>query len=184
MNLGIYTGNHYFYFSYIMSRLKLETMVASRGEKMEANTISKNGQGPNNQMNWVKSINTVILGLVFGMITNCNNYGELKIFNGTQLFYTSSVTLSDVNKLGEYLVDSEFADGEKKSVQLNKTGNTYEFRMVVKKGTELNQEYQNLGKIAAAQISEICFNGANVEMHFCDENFKTLIVLPMAMLSD
>jgi hypothetical protein len=121
--------------------------------------------------------------VVFFMVLlaiSCSNYGEQKTFNGTQVFYTSAVTLNDVNKLGEYLVDSEFADGEEKSVQLNKTGNTYEFRMVVKKGIERDQEYRDLGKLLAAEISEYCFDGARVDTHFCDENFKTLIVLPMS----
>jgi hypothetical protein len=88
--------------------------------------------------------------------------------------------LDEVNKLGEYLVDSGFADGETKSVQLNKSGKTYEFRMVVKKGIEQDQEYKNLGKMLGAEISADVFGGAQVDTHFCDENFKTLIVLPMA----
>ncbi|MGC3977392.1 MAG: zinc ribbon domain-containing protein [Paludibacteraceae bacterium] len=62
-----------------------------------------------------------------------NAYGKSKTFNGTEVFYTSSITLDEVNRLGKYLIDHEFADGEEKTVQLNKTGNTYEFRMVVKK---------------------------------------------------
>jgi hypothetical protein len=114
------------------------------------------------------------------LTVGCSSYGEQKTFNGTQVFYTSAVTISDVDKLGEYLVNAEFADGEEKSVQLNKTGNTYEFRMVVKKGIEQDQEYRDLGKLLAAEISEYCFDGAHVDTHFCDENFKTLIVLPMS----
>ncbi|MDR2313077.1 MAG: hypothetical protein LBE02_00915 [Spirochaetaceae bacterium] len=122
-----------------------------------------------------------VAALSMSLLTiSCSSYGEQKTFNGTQVFYTSAVTLSDVDRLGEYLVDSGFADGEEKSVQLNKTGNTYEFRMVVKKGIEQDQEYRNLGKLLAAEISENCFNGSQVDTHFCDENLKTLIVLPMA----
>jgi len=122
--------------------------------------------------------------LTFSIIlftASCNNYGEQKTFNGTQVFYTSAVTMSDVNNLGKYLIDSGFADGEYKTVQLNKTGNTYEFRMVVKKGIEQDQEYRNLGKLLAAEISAYSFNGARVETHFCDDKLKTLIVLPMAI---
>ena len=111
---------------------------------------------------------------------SCTNYGEQKTFNGTQVFYTSEVTMSDVDKLGNFLVDTGFADGGQKSVQLNKKGNTYEFRMVVKKGIENDQEYRELGKLFAAQISEYVFGGANVDTHYCDEKFNTLIVLPMA----
>ena len=56
--------------------------------------------------------------------------------------------------------------------------------MVVKQGIEQDQENRNLGKLLAAAISEICFNGAQVDTHFCDENLETLIVLPMARLSN
>ena len=123
------------------------------------------------------------LGVMFLTVlfaVSCANYGKEKTFNGTQVFYTSNVTESDADKLGKYLVDFGFADGESKTVQLNKTGSVYEFRMVVKKGTEQDQEYRDLGKLIAAEISEYCFNGARVETHFCDDKLKTLIVLPMA----
>ena len=117
---------------------------------------------------------------IFLFATSCNDYGELKMFNGTQVYYTKAVTMSDVDNLGTYLVDAGFADGEEKTVQLNKTGNTYEFRMVVKKGIEQDQEYRDLGKLMAAELSAYAFNGARVETHFCDDRLKTLIVLPMA----
>jgi hypothetical protein len=51
--------------------------------------------------------------------------------------------------------------------------------MVVKKGIEQDQEYAELGKSYAAQISTEIFNGKQVDVHFCDENLETLRVLPM-----
>ncbi|MCL2804750.1 MAG: hypothetical protein FWD26_02310 [Treponema sp.] len=121
----------------------------------------------------------LVVLLVSFLAINCGNYGAQKTFNGTQVFYTSAVTLNEVEKLGNYLVEEGFADGEHKSVQLNKTGNTYEFRMVVKKGIETDLEYRELGKLIATELSTYVFNGARVDTHFCDEKFKTLIVLPM-----
>jgi hypothetical protein len=120
----------------------------------------------------------VMLSVVL-LVAGCSNYGKEKNFNGVQLFYTSSVTENDADKLGKYLIDWGFADGEEKSVQLTKNRNTYEFRMIVKKGIDQDQEYRNLGKLLAAEISKYAFDGAKVDTHFCDENFKTLIVLPM-----
>jgi hypothetical protein len=113
------------------------------------------------------------------ILSSYNNYGKEKNFNGTQLFYTSTITESEANSLGNYLIESGFADGEEKTVQLNKLGNTYQFRMVVKKGIEQDQEYAELGKSYAAQISTEIFNGKQVDVHFCDENLETLRVLPM-----
>ena len=114
------------------------------------------------------------------ILTSCDNYGKEKNFNGLQLFYTSNITETEANSMGNYLIESEFADGEEKTVQLNKSGNTYEFRMVVKKGIEQDPEYTELGKLIAAEISSEVFNGAQVDVHFCDENLKTLRVLPMS----
>jgi hypothetical protein len=123
---------------------------------------------------------TTLLVVLSVILNACANYGKEKEFNGVQLFYTSSVTETEANALGEYLVKSEFADGEDKTVQLNKTGNTYEFRMVVKKGIEQDQEYTALGKLMAKEISDEVFYGKQVDVHFCDENLKTLKVLPMS----
>ena len=114
------------------------------------------------------------------ILTSCNNYGKEKNFNGVQLFYTSTITEAEANLLGNYLIKAEFADGSEKTVQLNKSGNTYEFRMVVKTGIEQDQEYIELGKLMAAEISTDVFNGKQVDVHYCDENLKTLRVLPMS----
>ena len=117
--------------------------------------------------------------LIILPIIGCSNYGKEKTFNGTQLFYTSSVTENEVNRLGQYLIDEGFADGDYKSVQLNKTGNTYEFRMVVKKGLENDQQYREIFRYFTAELSEYVFNGANVDIHLCDDSLKTLTVVPM-----
>ena len=85
------------------------------------------------------------------VLTSCEDYGTEKNFNGVQLFYTFEITESEANSLGRYLIESEFADGGEKTVQLNKSGNTYEFRMIVKKGIEQDPEYVELGKYMAAE---------------------------------
>ena len=114
------------------------------------------------------------------ILTSCNDYGTEKNFDGVQLWYTSSITEKEADAMGSYLIESEFADGSEKIVQLNKSGNTYEFKMVVKTGIEQDQEYTELGKLFATEISNFVFNGEPVDVHFCDENLKTLRVLPMS----
>lgn len=118
----------------------------------------------------------VVLNLT---LISCTNYGKEQTYNGVQLFHTTSVSDSEADKLGNYLIQSEFADGEYKTVQLNKTGGTYEFRMVVKKGVEQDQEYCNIAKAYAAEMSSTIFNGSQVDIHFCDESLNTLRVIPM-----
>jgi hypothetical protein len=114
------------------------------------------------------------------ILTSCNDYGTEKSFDGVQLWYTSSITEKEADAMGSYLIESEFADGSEKTVQLNKSGKTYEFKMVVKTGIEQDQEYTELGKLLATEISNYVFNGEPVDVHFCDENLKTLRVLPMS----
>jgi len=129
-------------------------------------------------MKKTKSVLGVLI-LFFVILSSCSNYGKEKEFNGVQLFYTSKITEAEANLLGEFMIESEFADGNEKTVQINKTGNTYEFRMVVKEGIEKDVEYCDIAKIYAAQISSDVFNGSPVEVHFCDDKLNTLKVLPM-----
>ncbi|MCC6550325.1 MAG: hypothetical protein IT279_09680 [Ignavibacteriaceae bacterium] len=122
----------------------------------------------------------VLLSAMF-LLVGCSNRGSEKTFNGVQLYYTSDVTEAQADALGDYLIKSEFANGEPKTVQLAKQGNTYEFRMVVKKGIENDAEYAEIFKIFAKDISDNVFNGSQVDLHACDDNLETLRVFPMAM---
>ena len=122
-----------------------------------------------------------LLALTATLLVGCSDYGKEKTFNGVQLFYTTEITDAEADKLGEYLVESEFADGEEKTVQITKTGSTYDFKMVVKKGLEQDQEYAVVFKQFAADISKNVFNDAQVDLHACDENLETLRVYPMSM---
>lgn len=134
----------------------------------------------------MKKLITILASILFFSLSlvscdSTNTIGDKeKNFNGVQLFYTSAITEAEADSLGNFLISSEFADGDEKTIQLNKTGNTYEFRMVVKKGIEQDQEYTELGKALASEISEGVFNGQQVDVHYCDENLNTLRVLPMS----
>ena len=113
------------------------------------------------------------------ILTSCDDYGKEKNFNGVQLFYTSIITETEANSMGNYLIESEFADGESKTVQINKEGGTYQLKIVVKQGIEQDNEYAPLFKQFAYEISKDVFNGSQVDIHACDENLKTLRVFPM-----
>ena len=64
--------------------------------------------------------------VLFGF-TGCtgSSFGTEKMFNGTQLFYTENITENQADILGAYLITAGFADGDEKTVQLNKSGNTF-----------------------------------------------------------
>ena len=108
-----------------------------------------------------------------------NNYGTKLEFNGGELYYTEAVTEAEANSLGEFMVESGYYDGEAKTVQIAKEDGTYQFRMVSKDGVAEDPEFIELAGLYALQISESVFNGAPVEVHFCDDHLKTLRIVEM-----
>ncbi len=115
----------------------------------------------------------VIIGyLAFFM----EGYGEKLEFNGTDVYYTDMVTEAEAQKLGEYLLSSEFADGAEKSVQLSKRDSIYLFRMVVVDGVTKDSANDISFMALAWTLSAQVFNNAPVELEACDNRFGTLRV--------
>ena len=112
--------------------------------------------------------------LLFLSLSACNNLGDKKTYNGVELYHTKSVTDDQANKLGNYLVSSQFADGNAKTVQLTKSGEIYQFNFVVKDGADKDPAIIKNTKLFASILSSQVFDGAKVEIHMCDEYMKTL----------
>lgn len=108
-----------------------------------------------------------------------NNYGTKLEFNSGELYYTELVTEAQANQLGEFLIETGYFDGEVKTVQLTKIDGTFQFRMVSKDGVADDPEFIELASLYSQQMSEMVFNGAPVEVHFCDDHLKTLRVVEM-----
>jgi hypothetical protein len=107
-------------------------------------------------------------------------WGTLIKFDAGELYYTSTIEAREAYKLGEYLVDSGFFDENRKTVQINKTDETYEFRMIVKKGIEQDPDFIDIFKDFSRELSYYVFDEASVDMHLCDEYFNTLrVVIPL-----
>jgi hypothetical protein len=121
---------------------------------------------------------TKLLCLIAGIILfiSCNSYGDKEVFNGTEVYYKTGVNKDEAVKLGNYLVSSEFADGNSKSVQLVKNEETgaYVFRMVTNKEARENDSYDFIFKLMAIQISDSVFNKQPVDFDVCDDRFKTV----------
>lgn len=110
----------------------------------------------------------------------CDQYGEKLMFKKGELYFTKTVTKDEAQKLGDYLVkEGFFSDNNTVSAQLNKEGDTYQFRMVTLEAAREKPETVEIMKAAAQEISANVFDGKNVVVHLCDEYFKTLkIVTP------
>ncbi len=121
-----------------------------------------------------------ILVLFAITFTSCNTYGTKLKYQKTEVYYTDKVEKEEAEKLGEFLVSSEFAGGNGKSVQLTKdeeTGN-YVFRMVTTKEAAESKSYETIFKLFTKQISDSVFNQSPVDFHVCNNTFKTLKVIP------
>lgn len=120
----------------------------------------------------------LILSLLCIALTGCGaSRGKALEFNGGELYYTKAVTEAEARKLGDYLVQGKFFDGTKKSAQLNKEGAAYEFRVVVKKGAETDEQNAVLFQQISQELSQNVFGGAAVNVHLCDDQLKTLRVI-------
>ena len=109
--------------------------------------------------------------------TTAGVWGNKLTFNGGDLYYTSSVKEAEATKLGEYLTQGEFFDGSPKSVQIKKSGDIWEFRVVVKQGYEKDEKNVEIFKKIAVTLSKDLFKGVPVDIHLCDPYFKTLRVV-------
>jgi hypothetical protein len=117
------------------------------------------------------------LAFVVEMISVPMTLGQLMMFNGGELYYTSSVSKPEARKLGEYLVKSRFFDGARKSVQITRSKGTMQFRMVVIKGMQANPQLVQTVTQFSKELSRDVFGGQLVEVHLCDEYLKTLKVV-------
>ncbi|MDT5060618.1 MAG: hypothetical protein QOH63_1077 [Acidobacteriota bacterium] len=113
------------------------------------------------------------------LMLGCSSHGTKLEYGKGELYYTKNVTEAEAKKLGDYLTKIKFFEGDKKSVQLDKSGDTYQFRMVVKEGLDKDEKYLTAIPTAALELSKNVFDGAKVEIHLCDDQLKTLKVVPM-----
>ncbi len=98
---------------------------------------------------------------------------RLEFARGGEVFYTSRVTESEAQKLGNFLVQEGYFDGPRKSVQLTSDGGHFQVRLVTVARVENDEEFLSNYEIMADQFSRNVFNGSPVEIHVCDEYLNT-----------
>ena len=118
----------------------------------------------------------VLIALGLLNIISCSAKEKKLTFNGGDLYYSSQVTEADAKKLGNYLVEDKFFDGTQKTAKLDKNGETYEFRMVLKDAENVREVMKTYPAVAK-KLSEQVFHGKKVAIHLCDDGFKTLQVV-------
>jgi hypothetical protein len=104
------------------------------------------------------------------------DYGARLTFNGSDLFYTPTVTEEEARTFGNFLVQDGFFT-KPQTVQLNRNDSTYQFRFMVADGRQQDPQFEAICRAITTRISKQVFGGAPVEIHLCDHNFQTLKVI-------
>ncbi len=117
------------------------------------------------------------VALLLPCVSGCG-YGP-KVENANiEVYYKDGATKAEAERLAAYLTKLWAGPGDRRSVQLTKKGDSYQFRMVVKKEFQNNNEALQDLAFDAARVSRDVFAGAPVELHACDERLNTIKVVP------
>lgn len=112
------------------------------------------------------------------ILASCKNYGKKIPYGKSEVFYTENVTREQAQKLGDYLNQNHFfKDDKKASVQLDKSADTFLFRMVVLDNFVNDESYINNAKIFTTELSDKVFDQKPVLINFCDKYFSTVRVV-------
>lgn len=113
------------------------------------------------------------------IISSCNNYGKKLKYGKNELYYTPNVTEDQAKKLGDVLEKAGFwSNGDqRKSVQLDKSTDTFLFRMVVQDKFMNDPKFIENAKTGITELSQNAFNSQPVVMHFCDDHLKTVRII-------
>jgi len=125
-----------------------------------------------------KKINSIffIIATLFTTFS-CSDYGTMLEFNGGELYYTQQVEYDEANNLGKYLIREGFFDGEKRTVQITRENQIYQFRIVVSQDAVNDNAYNEALLVFINEISRNVFDGAMVEIHLCDSLMNTLKIV-------
>ena len=105
------------------------------------------------------------------------SHGTRLEFNGGEVFYTDAVREAEAQALGEFLVEGEFFDGSRTSVQLDRRDETVLVRFALTDGTCDDADIQAAYSKLQTQLSLFVFDGGPVEIHLCNEMMDTQYVI-------
>ena len=96
----------------------------------------------------------------------------------TEIRYTNNVTVNEVEKLRDFLIEYGFSDDENaKTVALDKEDNTYLFKMVLDKSRMDDKNTIAILYMFKEELSKNVFNNQPVKVHMCDELMNTIKIV-------
>ncbi len=122
-----------------------------------------------------------IAGFAIWQYVQIGDLGDRIEDKGVEIYYTDNVKEGEAGALLKYLVDSGFADGTDKTLQLDRgDAQAWVVRAVVEE--EDAEAMSGVFVGFARELSSGVFEGAPVIIHLCDENMKTHKAMePVAM---
>jgi hypothetical protein len=109
-----------------------------------------------------------------GPIVGHGNRVEL---NKGEVFYQKPVTQAEAEKLAQILKKLGYFKGQPRSVQIRRRGDVTQLRVVIKPGVEKNPEMIASYRLFGTWIKRDLPAKGAVEVHLCDEAFKTLKIV-------
>ena len=117
----------------------------------------------------------VFLVALMSLPSGCGrNYGTLKKVGACELYHTSKVTAYDAKKFADYLKETHLSEGDKKTLRLDKKGDTYIVQAVMLEGADKDPENLRSMERFAVSLSAYVFNSEEVELQLCDDAFKPI----------
>ncbi len=109
--------------------------------------------------------------------TACTNYGKKVSHDYLEVYYKEGITKEQAQRTVDYLYPVWMDEGEKtrkKSIQLTKSGDSINFRMVTDQEKLARIENDDIFYSMAQNLSDSIFNGAPVNLDLTDKKFNTV----------
>lgn len=96
----------------------------------------------------------------------------------TEVRYTNKVTMEDVEKLKDFLIDYKFSgDKVEKTVEIDRENMTYIFKLVIDENRLEDKNVISYLTLLKMEMSKKAFSGLPVKIHMCDDLMNTLKVI-------
>lgn len=124
------------------------------------------------------------LWLVVASFAGCADYGQKVERLEGEVFYTKSVSKSEADTLANWLVFVGYFDSiTRKSVQLDRSGDTCHVRFVIHKEFRETPEVERFMILAAYEMSRAINDGHPTVSHICNDRFESQAAVPLNLVN-
>ncbi|MFP6581943.1 MAG: DUF4339 domain-containing protein, partial [Candidatus Hydrogenedentota bacterium] len=119
-----------------------------------------------------------VVGIMFFLKNKEAKWGARVTIGPCELFRQGGITEKEAMQVLQLLADDGACEGQSTlSFQLRKEGHRIQFRMVTKQKAIHEEDTQKIIRGFGYQISTEVFGNAPVDVHLCDDSFRTVVTL-------